>query len=165
MNRFGMNEGSRYDASLVLDPEPGCRVPLLTQAYLHYWDKGQRVPADLAARLIEEGHDVEARGCQVGVVRRVSCPLSASITYQACRVGNALELFGASWPLDSSGGDEWFRWWNYRAAQKANLTDIRSAENRPYHMFFAVCTNRNFVVIVSPATPISHPEEGKRYAD
>lgn len=32
----------------------------LTRAYLYYWDKGRRVPADLAARLLEEGYDVEA---------------------------------------------------------------------------------------------------------
>lgn len=32
----------------------------LTRAYLFYWDKGYRVPADLAARLLEEGYDVEA---------------------------------------------------------------------------------------------------------
>jgi len=27
----------------------------LTRAYLYFWDKGRRVPADLAARLLEEG--------------------------------------------------------------------------------------------------------------
>lgn len=32
----------------------------LTKAFLFYWDKGQRVPADLAAALLEEGIDVEA---------------------------------------------------------------------------------------------------------
>lgn len=31
----------------------------LTRAYHFFWDKGRRVPADLAARLIERGIDVE----------------------------------------------------------------------------------------------------------
>ena len=35
-------------------------MKLITRAFLHYWDKGLRVPADLAARLLEEGYDVEA---------------------------------------------------------------------------------------------------------
>lgn len=32
----------------------------LTRAYHFFWDKGRRVPADLAARLIEQGIDVES---------------------------------------------------------------------------------------------------------
>lgn len=35
-----------------VDNRPGC----LTLAYLHWWDKGKRIPADLAARLIEKGY-------------------------------------------------------------------------------------------------------------
>lgn len=31
----------------------------LSRAYHFFWDKGRRVPADLAARLIERGIDVE----------------------------------------------------------------------------------------------------------
>lgn len=49
MNRFGLG----YPDTPSPEDEP--RTPLLTLAYLHYWDKGQRVPADIAARLIEEG--------------------------------------------------------------------------------------------------------------
>lgn len=54
MNRFGANERNA--------PPPTERgdMDLLTKAFLFFWDKGQRVPADLAALLIEEGHDVEA---------------------------------------------------------------------------------------------------------
>lgn len=54
MNRFGLG----YPDTPSPEDEP--RTPLLTLAYLHYWDKGQRVPADIAARLIEEGVNVEA---------------------------------------------------------------------------------------------------------
>lgn len=54
MNRFGLGEPG------CPEPQDQQRHPLLTLAYLHYWDKGQRVPADIAARLISEGHDVEA---------------------------------------------------------------------------------------------------------
>lgn len=51
MNRFGLGERNT--------PEPHEQhPPLLTLAYLHYWDKGQRVPADIAARLIEEGREM-----------------------------------------------------------------------------------------------------------
>lgn len=32
----------------------------LTRAFVFFWDHGMRVPADLAARLLEEGIDVEA---------------------------------------------------------------------------------------------------------
>lgn len=32
----------------------------IDRAYAHFWEKGRRVPADLAARLIEQGIDVEA---------------------------------------------------------------------------------------------------------
>jgi len=32
----------------------------ITRAFLFYWDKGERVPADLAAALLEDGIDVEA---------------------------------------------------------------------------------------------------------
>lgn len=32
----------------------------LTKAYLFFWDRGMRVPADLAAKLLEDGYDVEA---------------------------------------------------------------------------------------------------------
>lgn len=52
MNRFGLGEPHT--------PQPLCgpdedipHTPLLTLAFLHYWDKGARVPADVAARLIE----------------------------------------------------------------------------------------------------------------
>lgn len=58
MNRFGLGEPHT--------PQPLCgpdedipHTPLLTLAFLHYWDKGARVPADVAARLIEQGYDVE----------------------------------------------------------------------------------------------------------
>lgn len=57
MNRFGMNEtrtNPRYP-----DDDPSTMSDM-TRAYLFFWDKGRRVPADLAARLIEQGHDVEA---------------------------------------------------------------------------------------------------------
>lgn len=50
MNRFGM-EG-RLDFTGY--NEEGRRPADLTLAHLHYWDKGVRVPADLAARLIEQ---------------------------------------------------------------------------------------------------------------
>lgn len=49
MNRFGLGERG------CPEPHDQQRHPLLTLAYLHYWDKGMRVPADIAARLIEEG--------------------------------------------------------------------------------------------------------------
>ncbi|MCX4025653.1 hypothetical protein H0A36_28290 [Endozoicomonas sp. SM1973] len=32
----------------------------LTRAYLHFWDHGKTLPLDLAARLVEDGYDVEA---------------------------------------------------------------------------------------------------------
>ncbi|MGI0120214.1 hypothetical protein [Zooshikella sp. RANM57] len=35
-------------------------MKLLTSAYLHYWDKGQQLPVDLAMRLLEDGINVEA---------------------------------------------------------------------------------------------------------
>lgn len=60
MNRFGLGERPRADVRAALHQEEGARQPLLTLAYLHYWDKGRRVPADMAARLIEEGYDVES---------------------------------------------------------------------------------------------------------
>lgn len=49
MNRFGteMDRGA--------DPADHNQTKPLTLAYLHYWDKGLRLPADLAAALIEEG--------------------------------------------------------------------------------------------------------------
>lgn len=80
MNRFGMGEltvaqmtDAYYNSDLDDEtgealPRPFRRPAILTQAYLHYWDKGMRVPADIAARLIEEGYDFEA---QVGIVRWV----------------------------------------------------------------------------------------------
>jgi hypothetical protein len=56
MNRFGLNELPEVGAVLHLENRP----TYLTLAYLHWWDKGKRIPADLAARLIEDGYDVEA---------------------------------------------------------------------------------------------------------
>lgn len=53
MNRFGL--GERHCPNL--DNDLHTNKPLLTLAYLHYWDKGMRVPADIAARLIEEGYE------------------------------------------------------------------------------------------------------------
>lgn len=50
MNRFGRGENIKGDIRVTYQ-EHGYRIPLLTQAYLHYWDKGLSVPADLAARL------------------------------------------------------------------------------------------------------------------
>jgi hypothetical protein len=32
----------------------------ITRAFFFFWDRGMRVPADLAARLLEDGIDVEA---------------------------------------------------------------------------------------------------------
>lgn len=60
MNRFGANERHA--------PEDKQSPNLLTQAYLHYWDKGRRVPADLAARLLEEGYDVEALASPISLM-------------------------------------------------------------------------------------------------
>lgn len=51
MNRFGL--GERHAPQPLVDNHDDRRHPLLTLAYLHWWDKGQRVPADVAARLIE----------------------------------------------------------------------------------------------------------------
>lgn len=62
MNRFGLGERNCPEP----DDDLHTRVPLLTSAYLHYWDKGMRVPADIAARLIEDGYDVEAQVSIVG---------------------------------------------------------------------------------------------------
>jgi len=56
MNRFGL--GERHCPNP--DDDLHTNKPLLTLAYLHYWDKGMRVPADIAARLIEEGYGAEA---------------------------------------------------------------------------------------------------------
>lgn len=53
MNRFGLGERRCPNP----DNDLHTNKPLLTLAYLHYWDKGMRVPADIAARLIEEGYD------------------------------------------------------------------------------------------------------------
>jgi len=59
MNRFGL--GERGTPQPLAGPDEDTpTTPLLTLAFLHYWDKGQRVPADMAARLIEQGYDVEA---------------------------------------------------------------------------------------------------------
>lgn len=58
MNRFGL--GERGAPQPLVEDHESRHHPLLTLAYLHWWDKGQRVPADIAARLIEEGYDVEA---------------------------------------------------------------------------------------------------------
>lgn len=55
MNRFGLGE-----KHTPRETEHTNHPSLLTRAHLHYWDKGLRVPADVAARLIEEGYDVEA---------------------------------------------------------------------------------------------------------
>lgn len=57
MNRFGL--GERGAPQPLVEDHDDRRHPLLTLAYLHWWDKGTRVPADIAARLIEEGYDVE----------------------------------------------------------------------------------------------------------
>lgn len=65
MNRFGLGERGIPQPLVEHDDR---RPALLTLAYLHYWDRGMRVPADIAARLIEDGYDVEA---QVGIVRWV----------------------------------------------------------------------------------------------
>lgn len=56
MNRFGLGERGAPQP-LVEDHES---PPPLTLAYLQWWDKGARVPADIAARLIEEGYDVDS---------------------------------------------------------------------------------------------------------
>lgn len=58
MNRFGLGYASTTKPLVEHDDR---NHPLLTLAYLHYWDKGQRVPADIAARLIEEGYNVELK--------------------------------------------------------------------------------------------------------
>lgn len=52
MNRFGLGERRCPNP----DNDLHTNKPLLTLAYLHYWDKCMRVPADIAARLIEEGY-------------------------------------------------------------------------------------------------------------
>jgi hypothetical protein len=57
VNRFGL--GERGAPQPLVDDHESRHHPLLTLAYLHWWDKGTRVPADIAARLIEEGYDVE----------------------------------------------------------------------------------------------------------
>ena len=59
MNRFGL--GERVAPQPLVEDHESRHHPLLTLAYLHWWDKGTRVPADIAARLIEEGYDVEAQ--------------------------------------------------------------------------------------------------------
>lgn len=59
MNRFGL--GERVAPHPLVEDHESRHHPLLTLAYLHWWDKGTRVPADIAARLIEEGYDVEGR--------------------------------------------------------------------------------------------------------
>jgi hypothetical protein len=49
MNRFGL--GERGTPQPLAGPDEDTpTTPLLTLAFLHYWDKGQRVPADMAAR-------------------------------------------------------------------------------------------------------------------
>lgn len=63
MNRFGLGERG---IPLPLVDHDDRRPAILTQAYLHYWDKDMRVPADIAARLIEDGYDVEAQVSIVG---------------------------------------------------------------------------------------------------
>lgn len=63
LNRFGLGERPGCPSALGDSSrrERGATHPSsLTQAYLHFWDHGLRVPADLAALLIEEGIDVEA---------------------------------------------------------------------------------------------------------
>lgn len=57
MNRFGL--GERHAPQPLVEDHESRHHPLLTLAYFHWWDKGDRVPADIAARLIEEGYDVE----------------------------------------------------------------------------------------------------------
>lgn len=49
MNRFGLGE-----KHTPRETEHTNHPSLLTRAHLHYWDKGLRVPADVAARLLRE---------------------------------------------------------------------------------------------------------------
>ena len=56
MNRFDIDE--RGAPQPLVEDHESRHHPLLTLDYLHWWDKGNRVPADIAARLIEERYDV-----------------------------------------------------------------------------------------------------------
>lgn len=58
MNRFGL--GAQHAPQPLVEDHESSHHPLLNLAYLHWWDKGARVPADIAARLIEEGYDVDS---------------------------------------------------------------------------------------------------------
>ena len=49
MNRFGLGESNAPHPLVDHDYR---RPAALTLAYLHWWDKGLRVPADIAARLM-----------------------------------------------------------------------------------------------------------------